>query len=84
MIVLDNAAARGSVSNSPAEAAEPLYRRAIALDPGSVRWRERLARTLLRLTRPVEAITELEAALERAHEDWIALGLSASVTCSKQ
>lgn len=71
--ILENAATFLAWS-SPADA-EPLLRRAVELEPGVATWRSAHARTLLDLERPLEAIAELEAALERTDEDWQKLGV---------
>lgn len=71
--VLDNATA--FLIRTYPEEAEAIYRRAIALEPGDYEWRERLARALVIAGRPLEAIAELEAALERTDVDWVQLGL---------
>jgi hypothetical protein len=81
--VLENAAAFLGF-NRPEEA-EPLLRRAAALEPGNGEWRERIARTLTKRAEwaddPDErrryaraAVEELETALTLAEPDWRALG----------
>ena len=84
--ILANAA---SCLGSPRpEDAEPLHRRAVARHPGNYVWRDRLAWCLLLQERPLEAITELEAALERADDDAtslvLCLKLLDAVVMSKQ
>ena len=71
--------------NRPEEA-EPLYRRAAAMEPANSEWRKRIAQTLTKRAEwaddPEErrrharaAVEELEIALTLSHEDWIALVL---------
>lgn len=82
--VLENAASFLGF-NRPEEA-EPLLRRAAAMEPEEYRWRARIARTLTKRAEWADdpddrrrharaAITELETGLPLVHEDWSALGI---------
>jgi hypothetical protein len=82
--ILENAAAFLGF-NRP-EDAEPLLRRAAAMEPDNAEWRTRIARTLTKRATwaddPDErralargAVEELERAVGLAEEDWFALGI---------
>ncbi|HVH44036.1 MAG TPA: hypothetical protein VM925_16915 [Labilithrix sp.] len=73
------------------EQAEPLFRRAAAMDPENEHWRTCIARTLTkraqwaddpdeRLRYARAAVEELEGALTLAHEDWKELGVRIDLT----
>lgn len=75
--------------NRPEEA-EPIYRRAVALEPANGKWRSRLAHSLTKRAdwadEPEErcrlaraAIEEFQVALTFAREDWVALGIRIDV-----
>lgn len=87
--ILENAASFLGF-NRPEEA-EPIFRRAAAMEPANGEWRTRIARTLTKRAEwtddPEErrhygraAVAELEIALPLAHEDWIALGVRIDLT----
>lgn len=82
--ILENAASFLGF-NHPEEA-EPIFRRAAAMEPANGEWRTRIARTLTKRaawTDDLEqrhhygraAVEELEIALPLAHEDWRELGV---------
>ncbi len=87
--VLENAASFLGF-NRPEEA-EPLLRRAAAMQPENGEWRSRIARTLTKRAEWADdlderrrhahaAIQELEIALPLSHEDWVALGVRIDLT----
>lgn len=89
LCILENAATFLGF-NRPGEA-EPIFRRAAAMEPSNGEWRTRIARTLTKRAGWTEdpekrrryaraAVLELEIALPLAHEDWIALGVRIDLT----
>lgn len=87
--VLDNAAT--FLGFKRPEEAEPILRRAAAIEPENEHWRTGIARTLTRRAEWAddaderrrfarEAVDELESALTLAQVDWIALGVRIDLT----
>jgi hypothetical protein len=87
--ILGNAAA--FIGFDRPEQAEPLLRRAAAMEPDNGEWRKRIARVLTKRARWADeqddrrryaraAVDELEIALPLTHADWRALGLRIDLT----